>query len=117
MDDKHPEAIVVNLGGKSRRLKLGPSGFRRAERRGVTFSLTDFANLSVGQIASLVWVGLLTDDPELDEDTVLVWLADSDDEAEILATVYRAVLGMMDGFAKAFGDRGNGQKPRAKAKS
>jgi len=113
MDDKHPEAIVVHLGGKDRRIKLGPAAFRYAEsKHGVTVSINDLAAPSAALLASLVWIGLLPDDQELKEDTALAWLAAADDEAEITGRVYKAVGGMMEGFTKAFGDSGNAPQPR-----
>lgn len=114
MDNDHPDAVVVTLGGKARRLKLGPAAFRLAERdHGITFSLSDFdqAVLSPGRLAMLVWIGLLPDDRELPEDTVLEWLDEADQE-DVLGKVFRAVLRMAEGYAKAFGDAGNAKRPR-----
>jgi len=116
MEHEHPDAIVVTLGGESRRLKLGPAAFRLAERdHGITFSLADFdtAVLSPGRLAMLVWIGLLPDNRELQEDTVLGWLDEADEE-EILGKVFQAVMRMAEGYAKAFGDKGNVKGPRKK---
>ncbi len=116
MENDHPDAIVVTLGGKARRLKLGPAAFRLAERdHDITFSLADFdqAVLSPGRLAMLVWIGLLPDDRELEEDTVLEWLDDADQE-EVLGKTLQAVLRMAEGYTKAFGDSGNVKRPRKK---
>ena len=117
MDQNHPDAIVVTLGGEARRLRLGPAAFRLAQRdHGVEFSLSDFgeAALSPAKLALLVWVGLLPDNRDLQEDTVIDWLLDADDEEEVLGKVFTAVLRMAEGYTKAFGDAGNVKRPRGK---
>lgn len=117
MDSTHPDAIVVTLGGKVRRLRLGPAAFRLAERdHGITFSLADFndAVLSPGRLALLVFVGLLPENRDLKEDTVIDWLLESDDEDAILGAVFAAVMRMAEGYTSAFGDAGNPKRPRRK---
>lgn len=102
MDDKHPDAILVDLGGKSRRLKLGPAAFRlAAKRHGTTITTTELASPTLDVLAQLVWIGLLPDEPDLTEDEVLVWLAQTDDESAVLGRVMQGLAGLVDGIQRA----------------
>jgi len=71
---------------------------------------------SLGTLAQLFYIGLLPDDPDLEELTVLKWMADSD-EGALLEQVGKALERMTDGLNKAFdsGAEGNlkgAKKPR-----
>lgn len=110
MTDQHPEAITIPLGGKDRRLKFGMAAFRRAEIRGVRIPVEQLLAPTLGMIPLLIWIGLLKDEPDLKEDTVLAWLDDADDEVAISKTV-------MEAFQQATmrgGVEGKAQGPTAK---
>lgn len=118
MDDKHPEAIVVSLGGKDRRIKLGPAAFRLAAiKHGATVTTANLSNPSLDTLAHLLWIGLLPDDPSIKEEDAIIWLAESEDEGAVIAKVADALERMSDGLSKAFGgDSGNPRKPRQRKK-
>ena len=113
MNDKHPEAITIHLGDRDRRLKLGPAAFRLAAlKHGVELTTEQLSNPTIGVFAQLVWVGLLPDEPDLEELTVLSWLGASDNEGEAMAQVGVALERMTDNLAKAF----DGGKPAGRGK-
>jgi len=115
MDNAHPEAIVVDLGGKARRIKLGPAAFRLAAiKHGSTITSAELSAPSLATLAHLMWVGLLPDEPDLSEDEAILWLAQAEDEGAVMAKVRLALERMADGLNRAFGDAGNGPKPRKK---
>lgn len=104
MTDKHPEAFTVHLGGKARTVKLKLSSFRIAEmRHGVKVSTDMFEDFTLEALPRLVWIGLLADDPDVTEDDVMVWLAQSDDEAEIIGKALKAVERMGETVSKLMG--------------
>ena len=112
MDDKHPEVIAVELGGKSRRLKLGPAAFRLARiKHGVALSIADLQNISPDLLAQVVWIGLLPDEPDLSEEQVLLWMsADDEQEWAAVAGAMRALGRMTDGLSRALGS-GSAENP------
>lgn len=102
MEDNHPEAIRIELGDKVRRIKLGPAAFRLAKtKHGVTITTAELSTPTIDTLAQLVWVGLLPEDPDLTEDTVLGWLAAHEDETEVLAAVMRSLAQLVDGISRA----------------
>jgi hypothetical protein len=102
MDDKHPEAVLVELGGKTRRLKLGPAAFRLAKmRHGVSISTAELSTPSLDVLAQLVWVGLLPNEPDLKEDDVIMWLGQHEDESQVLGAVMRSLSQLVDGINRA----------------
>ena len=106
MDDKHPQAITCTLGGQTKRIKLSPSAFRIAQRKhGVDIKVSEIgASFSFATLALFVWIGLLPDEPDLDEDRVLEWLAASDNEAEIyerVGTALASLVESIEAFTKA----------------
>ena len=97
MNDKHPDAITVELGGKTRRIKLGPAAFRIAKKKGVLeIDITDTDNLGLDSLAHLVFIGLLVDEPELDEISVMQWLAGADE-----AAIIRDVLALLTDISQS----------------
>jgi hypothetical protein len=102
MEDKHPEAITVELGGKVRRIKLGPAAFRLAKvKHGATISTAELTAPTLDVLAQLVWIGLLPNEPDLTEDVVLGWLAAHDDESVVLGAVMRSLAQLVDGIGRA----------------
>lgn len=91
MKDNHPEAIRVTLGGKERIIKHSVGAFRIAKlKHGVDFALSDLTSFRFDTISTLIWIGLLPHEPELKEDDVMVWLAQSDEEAEIIRKTFES---------------------------
>jgi hypothetical protein len=94
MKKNHPEAIVVQLGGRKRTIKLGPAAFRFAElKHGRKFTVREMAeDVDFGVMATFCWVGLLPDGPDVTELQVLEWLtADGVDEYEIYKSLKLAL--------------------------
>jgi hypothetical protein len=117
MNDLHPEVRTVMLGGESRRLKLGPGAFRRAELRGSTVRLGALDNPSLADLTHLVWVGLLAGDATLEEETVLGWLDESEDEGAVIGEVVKALKHMAEDLSRAMSDVPEAKKkPRRKTR-
>lgn len=119
MQNTHPDAVTIDLGGKERYIKLGPSAFRRAELRGSTVNIGTMEAPSLSDLTHLVWVGLLPDEPTLDEDTVLEWLADGDEYAAMgavraaLERMAEAMAGVFDGESGGVSKKKQTQKRRS----
>jgi len=114
MNDKHPDAITVELDGKTRRIKLGPAAFRIAKKKGVLeIDITDTDNLGLDSLAHLVFIGLLVDEPELDEISVMQWLAGAD-EATIIRDVLALLTDISQSIMPAAAPEANGAAKRKK---
>jgi hypothetical protein len=74
MQDNHPDAIPVQIGGRERLLKFTLGAFVAAAHRKVRFGLADLAAPALSDLPVLVWIGLLTDYPRLTLDTVVKWV-------------------------------------------
>lgn len=113
MKDNHPEAIKVTLGGEERILKHSVGAFRIAKlKHKVDFSLNDLSEFDLGIVSTLVWIGLLAHDPDLKEEDVIVWLAQAEDEAEILQKTFESFqrfVEQMTAFASGFEDKKKAQ--------
>ena len=105
MKTEHPEAIKAQLGNKERTIKIGPAALRIGKLlKKTTFTLTDLADApDMGNLAHLVFLGLLVDEPELEELQVMQWLADTD-EGELLGLVAARLLAMANQMADNMGD-------------
>lgn len=107
MKDTHPEAFTVHLGGKTRTVKMKVSAFTIAQiKHGVSASADLFTDFSLEKLPRFVWIGLLPDEPDLPEMDVITWLAQSDDEAEIIAQTIEAVSRMGDVVSELVGRSG-----------
>jgi len=76
-----PESFDVELGGKTRYIKFGPSALRHAEIKGRIYTAEQMSNMTSALLAEWTWVSLLPDEPSIKEVTVLKWLADTDEFA------------------------------------
>lgn len=103
---EHPETILLNIGGKARRFKLGPAAFRIARlKHDTSLSMAEMSSPSFDVFATLAWIGLLPDNHDLTEIEVMTWLGAEDcDEAEVMADVATALNRMVEGMSAAFGD-------------
>jgi hypothetical protein len=106
MREDHPEAVEIQIGGKKRKLRLSSAAFRIAERKhGVRVPASTLADMSLSDIGTLVWIGLLPTDPDLTLDQVDEWI---DAEGFVASTL--AVQKAVVSFFTA-GEPGEGQEP------
>jgi hypothetical protein len=103
MQDNHPEAISIELGGKVRRIKIGSAAFRLAQlKHDCNLTIADFSEPTLEMLARAVWIGLLPDEPDLTESEAMVWIA-SADESDAIAKVVTALSRMTEGLSAAMG--------------
>jgi len=104
MKTTHPEVIKEKLGGKTRHIKLGPAALRIGKLLKKTeFSMKDLGeDLDMADMAHLVFLGLLVDEPELNEIEVMQWLAAAD-EARIVGRVAGNMLAMANLMGEELG--------------
>ncbi len=90
---------MIKIGGKEREFDLGFYAFRVADKRhGVRITGEEFGNLSMGDFAKYLWIGLLVSDPTLTEDQVLKWMQDA--SPEFTKACYDAVMDGIGSFGK-----------------
>lgn len=88
MTNAHANVIRVALGGKERNIKLGPAAFRIAKKLDkLDGDLLEESGFGIDSLCHLIFVGLLVDEPELSEITVMQWLADSGKEYELIPQI------------------------------
>ena len=117
MTDQHPEATAIELGGRKRFLKFGFKAYRLAEKKGVDIHPAELLNPPMALVPRLVYAGLLTDEPDLDENLVLDWMDAAPDQVLLTTTVLHAFRDSQSNAGKLrAAARGNVARP-GKAKS
>lgn len=112
MTDNHAEALTVDLGGQRRTLKLSAGAIRLAQvRHGLSLTPAMIEEVGQGLPATLTWVALLPDNPDLTESDALVWIAQlsPDEEERVTRHVlnrYRAVTQVQTAAFKEWSENG-----------
>ena len=74
MDNNHPDAIAVEINGKTKYAKFTPGAIdAAASRHGYRIRFSDLTDLALSDFTRIAWIAFLHDTPALKFEKFLAW--------------------------------------------